>query len=388
MPSWRSGSRNGSMARRVNEEGASVALWEHEVSGGRVVAEAQLDAQGTLNSLSLEMTQVLIPALRAWGRDERVAAVLFTGAGERAFCAGGDIQALYRAIVKNQAAGETIDSYPFDFFANEYRMDHLIHSLPKPTICVGHGVVMGGGLGIFSACRFRVVTERSRVAYPEVTIGLFPDAGGTWMLRNLALHQAIFLGCTGVHCNGGDALALGIGTHRVANADRDAVRAALLGIGYAGDAADAERIDEALGALPAVEMPPVQVGAIPDSLSLEGGYSGVVEQLRRLRGDGWIGKGVATMERGCPTTVGVVVEQLRRAPSLNLAECFRMEICIATHCALNQDFPEGVRALLIEKDNQPRWRFGDLDGLDHNHVLKHFEPPWPQSPLHDLESGP
>ena len=375
------------MARRVNEEGASVALWEHEVDGGRVVAEAQLDAQGTLNSLSLEMTQILIPALKAWGRDERVAAVLFTGAGERAFCAGGDIQALYRAIVKNQAAGKTVDSYPFDFFANEYRMDHLIHSLPKPTVCMGHGVVMGGGLGIFSACRFRVVTERSRVAYPEVTIGLFPDAGGTWMLRNLALHQAIFLGCTGVHCTGGDALALGIGTHRVANADRDAVCAALLGIGYAGNAADAERIDEALSALPAVEMPPVQVGAIPDSLSLEGGYSGVVEQLRRLRGDGWVGKGVATMERGCPTTVGVVVEQLRRAPSLNLADCFRMEICIATHCALNQDFPEGVRALLIEKDNQPKWLFGDLDGLDHNHVLKHFEPPWPQSPLHDLEDN-
>ena len=355
--------------RRLNDEGASVALLEHEVSGGRVVAEAQLDAQATLNALSVEMTQILIPALRAWGRDERVAVVLFTGAGERAFCAGGDIQALYHAIVKNQAAGETVDSYPFDFFASEYRMDYLIHTLAKPTVCMGQGVVMGGGLGIFSACRFRVVTERSRVAYPEVTIGLFPDAGGTWMLRNMALHHAIFLGCTGVHCNGGDALALGIGTHSVANGERDAVRNALLGIDYAGDAADGERIDEALKALPAVEMPSAQVDAIPDSLNLEGGYSGVVEQLRGLcRGD-WLGKGVASMERGCPTTVGVVVEQLRRAPGLNLAGCFRMEICIATHCALNPDFPEGVRALLVEKDNQPQWLFGNLDGLDHGHVL-------------------
>ena len=372
---------------RLNEAGASVALWEHEVSGGRILAEAQLDAQATLNSLSLEMTQILIPALKAWGQDERVAAVLFTGAGDRAFCAGGDIQALYRAIVKNQAAGERVDGYPFDFFANEYRMDHLIHSLPKPTICMGHGVVMGGGLGIFSGCRFRVVTERSRLAYPEVTIGLFPDAGGTWMLRNLARHNAIFLGCTGVHCNGGDVLALGIGTHSVAHAERDAVRLALLGIDYAGDAADGERIDQALSALPPVEMPPARVGAIPDSLSLAGGYSGVVEQLRRLRGDGWVGKAVAAMERGCPTTVGVVVEQLRRAPSMDLAACFRMEICIATHCALNKDFPEGVRALLIDKDNQPNWLFGDLDGLDYNHVLRHFEPPWSESPLHDLEDS-
>lgn len=373
--------------RRLNDGSACVALCEHEVGGGRIVAEAQLNAQATLNSLSLEMTQILIPALKAWGRDERVAALLFTGAGERAFCAGGDIQALYRAIVKNQAAGRTVDAYPFDFFANEYRMDHLLHCFPKPTVCMGHGVVMGGGLGIFSACRFRVVTERSRVAYPEVTIGLFPDAGGSWMLRNMALHQAIFLGCTGIHCNGGDALALGIGTHSVANAQRDAVRQALLGIEYVGGAADAERIDAALKSLPAAELPAAQVGAIPDSLSLAGGYSGVVEQLRRLRGDGWLGKGVATMERGCPTTVGVVVEQLRRAPGLNLADCFRMELCIATHCALNQDFPEGVRALLVEKDNQPKWLFGNLDGLDHGHVLKHFEPPWPQSPLHDLEDS-
>ena len=371
--------------RLLNHQGASVALYEHETKGERILAEARLNAPTTLNSLSLEMTRILRPALSAWRDDDRVAALLFTGTGDRAFCAGGDIQALHHAMVKNHDAGRTLDTYPFDFFENEYRLDYLVHTYPKPVVTVGHGVVMGGGLGIFSASRFRVVTERSRIAYPEVAIGLFPDAGGSWMLRNIEPHIALFLGCTGAHFNGGDAIAIGLGTHSVANGEREAVLSALLAIDYAGNADDARCIEAALATLPTVALPAVQVDAIPANLTLAGGYAEVVERLRRLKGNDWLSKAVATMERGCPTTVGVVVEQLSRAPNLNLADCFRMEMTIATHCALNRDFAEGVRALLIEKDNNPNWLFGDLDGLDYDHVLKHFEPPWPQSPLHDLE---
>ena len=371
--------------RTLNDENASVVLREHEAGGGRIVAEAHLNVQKTLNSLSVEMTRIITPALRAWGADERVAAIVFTGAGERAFCAGGDIQALYHAMIKNHAAGRTVDSYPFDFFENEYRMDYLIHSCPKPVVSVGHGVVMGGGLGIFSASRFRVVTETSRIAYPEVTIGLFPDAGGTSMLRSIEPHVALFLGCTGAHFNGADACAIGVGTHRVATAERGAVLESLLALDYAGDASDGERIDAALSALPAPSMPDVQVSAIPETLCLGEGHEEVIGQIRALDGDGWLGKGVAAMERGCPTTVGVVIEQLRRAPGMSLADCFRMEMVIGARCALNEDFAEGVRALLIDKDNAPKWKFGGLDDLDPAHVLEHFDPPWPDNPLDDLD---
>ena len=370
---------------KSSDHNAEVVLREHEASGERILAEAQLNAPATLNSLSLGMARTLYSALEAWAQDERVAAVLFTGAGDRAFCAGGDIQALYYAMVKNHAAGRTVDSYPCDFFANEYRLDHQIHTFPKPVVSLGHGVVMGGGLGIFSASRFRVVTERSRIAYPEITIGLFPDAGGTAMLRSIEPHLAVFLGCTGAQVNGADALAMGLGTHSIANARRDAVRHALLAIPYEGDDSDADRIGAVLAALPVVALPPVQVSAVPESLGLEGEYGAVLARLRQLPAEGWLGKAVATMERGCPTTLGLVIEQLRRAPGLSLADCFRMEMIIAAHCALNTDFAEGVRALLIEKDNAPRWRFGNLDGLDRNHVRSHFEPPWPENPLADLQ---
>ena len=363
-----------------------VLLSEHPAPGGRLVAEVRLNAPASLNALSLAMTQAIAPALRAWRVDERVACVLFTGAGERAFCAGGDIRALYRAMLKNRAAGRIADPYPFDFFEQEYRLDYLLHTYPKPVLALGQGLVMGGGLGILSAARFRLVTETSRLAYPELSIGLFPDAGGTWMLRGMPPALAAFLGCTGSQINGADALAAGIATHAAPAAARGELLAGLRGIEYAGDASDATRIAALLDGLPAASLPEPQLHALPPNLSLEGSYAEVAERIAAWAGASpWVDRGIAAMRRGCPTTIGIVIEQLRRAPKLDLAGCFRLEMILACRCALGEDFPEGVRALLIDKDNRPRWRFASLEHLRPEHVLEHFQPPWPQNPLHDLE---
>ena len=363
-----------------------VLLSEHPAPGGRLVAEVALNAPASLNALSLDMTRAIAPALRAWRADERVACVLFTGAGERAFCAGGDIRALYRAVLKNRAAGRIADSYPFDFFEQEYRLDYLIHTYPKPVLALGQGLVMGGGLGILSAARFRLVTETSRLAYPELGIGLFPDAGGTWVLRNMPLALAAFLGCTGSLMNGADALAAGIATQAVPAAARGELLAGLRGIDYAGDASDAARIGALLDGMAAAALPEPQLDALPQSLDLDGSYAQVADRIAAWAGASpWVDKGIAAMRRGCPTTIGIVIEQLRRAPKLDLADCFRLEMILASRCAMGEDFPEGVRALLIDKDNRPRWRFASLEHLDPEHVLEHFRPPWPQNPLHDLE---
>lgn len=371
----------------AHDANSQVLIEEHATRDGRVVAEVTLNVEATLNSLSLDMARTIADALRAWRNDERIACVLFRGAGERAFCAGGDIQALYAAMVKNHAAGRVIDDYPWRFFEHEYRLDYLIHVFPRPVVALGHGVVMGGGLGIFSASRFRVVTEASRIACPEVTIGLFPDAGATWLLRNLAPAAAAFLGCTGSHINGADALHSGIGTHGVAAASRDKVLAALAGLGYAGDDSDAARVDAVLTTLPAAPMPDLQLHAVPDELAVQGSYAEVAERIAALAGTSrWVDRGITTMRRGCPTSFGIVIEQLRRAQQLNLADCFRLEMTVAAHCARYEDFAEGVRALIVEKDNRPRWRFGSLAELDPAHVLSHFEPSWSMNPLHDLEN--
>lgn len=365
---------------------APVVFSELATASGHVVAIARLNVPATLNSLSLPMIDLLYPALERWAARPDVVALVFAGTGDKAFCAGGDIQALYRSVRANQDAGTVVDSYPFEFFEREYRLDYLIHTFPKPVLALGHGIVMGGGFGIFSAADFRLVTERSKLAFPEVTIGLFPDAGGTWVLRNMPAHLGLFFGATGSHMNAADALATGVATHGVAQSLREVLSDQLAELAWQGDAdadraalrgwLDRQRVELAL---------PTESAAVPDTLSLDGSYTQIVGQLQALAGRSeWIDRGIAAMTSGCPVTVGIVIEQLRRAPALSLADCFRLEMTVGTHCATKPDFPEGVRALLIEKDGAPRWRHDSVADMPDADVLEHFQPPWPDNPLQDL----
>jgi enoyl-CoA hydratase/carnithine racemase len=201
-------------------------------------------------------------------------------------------------------------------------------------------------------------------------------------------HYATFLGVTGSHMNGADALAVGLGTHRVALESRNDVREALCAASWSTDAgtdADAA-VEEALAGLAQGEFPESQVHLVAESLSPTAELAEVVGAVNALEGTSdWIDRGVAAMRSGCPTTVGIVVEQLKRASTMQLADTFRLEMTVATHCANNHDFAEGVRALLIEKDNSPRWQFDDLASLPTAYVDSHFVEPWPQNPLSDLE---
>ena len=151
-----------------------------------MVAQAHLNVPSTLNALTLNAVEAMTPKMLDWAaRDEVVAGHRYQE-GDKALCAGGDIQALYHAAKENLAAGATVNDYPQRFFAAEYRLDYIMHCFPKPLLTLGHGIVMGGGYGLFSASNYRVMTERSRLAFPEITIGLFPDAGGTVVMRKLA----------------------------------------------------------------------------------------------------------------------------------------------------------------------------------------------------------
>ncbi len=364
----------------------SVAFTEHRLSDDNVLAQAELNVESTLNSLSLEMVRLLDDALRGWMDREEVVAVLITGAGNRAFCAGGDIQALYHAITANHEAGEVVDDYPFRFFEEEYRLDYLLHVYPKPVVTLGHGVVMGGGLGIFGASKFRIVTERSRLAVPEITIGLFPDAGASWTLKNMQSHYAAFLGLTGSHVNANDALIAGMASHTVAHDERESVLGLLRSLPLTGKAdTDTGLIDEALGTCPQPELPDSELALVPDRDVDASDFAAETAAVSALEGTSdWIDRGIGNLRAGCPTTAGIVVEQLRRVADMDLAESFKMELTVATHCAHNRDFREGVRALLIEKDNKPAWQFGDLEHLEWQHVLNHFEDPWSEHPLADL----
>ena len=355
---------------------------------GHVVGHAELNVESTLNSLSLEMVRLLRPALQAWRERDEVVAVIITAVGERAFCAGGDIQALYRAIDANHEAGSVVNDYPFRFFEEEYRLDYEIHQYSKPLITIGHGIVMGGGLGIFGASRYRVLTEKSRLAVPEITIGLFPDAGASWTLKNMAPHWASFLGLTGSHINASDALLAGIGTHMVGHEERGYVLTEALALDWQGSEGDHELVAAWLAQKKQPEAAPAELINVPEREPDFADFSSEVAAVQALGGvSDWVERGLTNLAHGCPTTAGIVVEQLRRVPEMSLADTFRMELTVATHCATNSDFREGVRALLIDKDQNPNWQFGNLASLEWAHVLSHFVDPWPNHPLADLETS-
>lgn len=176
------------------------------------VGHLTLNAPKALNSLSLEMIQSAFQQLSRWAEDDAIACILMDGAGDKGFCAGGDVQKLYQSAIDNP--GGPCD-YAEQFFVEEYQLDYLIHSYPKPIICIGSGIVMGGGLGLMQGASHRVVSESSRIAMPEVTIGLFPDVGATRFLNDLPQGLGLFFALTGASINASDAISLGLADHYV-----------------------------------------------------------------------------------------------------------------------------------------------------------------------------
>lgn len=364
-----------------------VQFSEQDTSSGHVLALATLNEERTLNSLSLDMVRLLQQALNDWAERDDVVAVIIQGAGDRALCAGGDIQALYRAIVANHEAGKVVDEYPFNFFAEEYRLDYTLHTYPKPVVTIGHGIVMGGGMGIFGASSHRVLTETSRLAFPEITIGLFPDAGGTWSLGHMAPHWASFLGMTGSNVNAADAMLCGWGDCVIAQSERQTVVAELHALHFTQDPEDnGALINDFLQGQIMPSLPPAELNQVPERDIRRDDLAAEVAELNALAGRSkWIDRGLANLQNGCPTTAGIVHEQLRRVGDLTLADSFRLEVTVGTHCATNTDFREGVRALLIDKDNAPQWRYGSIAELPDDYVQSHFEAPWAENPLADLD---
>ena len=194
----------------------SVVLFEEirSVDSG-LVGIATLNSERTLNALTLQMVDLLYTKMLEWQANTEISQVVIRGQGPRAFCAGGDVQKLYRSILPSGQVDSVERNYCDSFFEREYRLDYLIHTYNKPVVCIGHGIVIGGGLGILSACSVRCVTPTSKISIPEVTIGLFPDAGASLLMKQLPVHQALFLGATGAQINAADAIALGIATHLI-----------------------------------------------------------------------------------------------------------------------------------------------------------------------------
>lgn len=357
-----------------------VIFSERPTPSGHVVAVAQLNAERNLNALNAAMIDALSERLAAWAGDTRTAAVVLRGSGERAFCAGGDVLAVYRAI---RAASGAPSAEAESFFEAEYRLDHALHVYPKPVLVWGTGVVMGGGLGLLAGGSHRVVTETSLLAMPEITIGLYPDVAGTWFLNRMPGGTGMFAGLTGARMNAADALYTGLAdmfitsdrwpvllaalgdTHWYGEQDRD--RSALSAV-LRGLARDSRH------ALPAGELEPRR--GIIDEISERPDVRSILEALRRAAAnDVWLAAALSSLEKGSPTSARVIFEQLRRGRHLSLAECFERELGMSAQFTRGHDFPEGVRALLVDKDRAPQWQPAELAAVDDALVEAHFRDP-------------
>ncbi|WP_058836666.1 enoyl-CoA hydratase/isomerase family protein [Luteimonas abyssi] len=372
-----------------------VLFEEHATAGGRRVGVATLNSPKTLNGLSLEMAHRLDAQLRRWADDAAIAVVVLQGAGEKAFCAGGDLQALYRSMRAWRDAGDTdvrSNAYAAEFFEVEYRLDHRIHTYPKPLLCWGHGIVMGGGIGLMAGARHRVVTERSKLAFPEITVGLFPDVGGSWLLGRVPDRAGLFLALTGAPLGPGDAIHAGLADACLPEAARADVFAALLDAPWGdGPQADHARLDTLLARHAIVpEAGPLQrhAGAIAAVCAHER-LEDVVAAIGALDAgdDAWVAAAQKTLAAGSPGSARLGDALQRRAAGLSLAETFRLEYIVALHCAAHGDFAEGIRALLIDKDRTPRWTPATLDEATPAWAQAFFAAPaWPagRHPLSDL----
>ncbi len=362
---------------------APVRLEVREAKGGQRVAVATLDAPKSLHALTLGMIRLLDGALRRWLADPSIVCVVLQSSTDKAFCAGGDVRRLRDAILA--APDQFPNPQAQAFFSEEYRLDHLIHTYPKPIMAWGGGIVMGGGLGLFAGASHRVVTETTRIAMPEISIGLFPDVGGSWFLPRMPGRCGLFLGLTGAPLNGNDALYTGLADYAMLQQDRERVLDALCQADWTqGDGAGVvlDRILAACAA-PAQTMPPSEVRLHFDAIQAMTGapdLAGVMAAIGAYAGDAaWLQKAAKTLASGSPLSAALAWELQQRARHLGLADVFRLELVVALHCCAHGDFAEGVRALLVDKDNAPQWQAASPEAIE-----RCFDAPWTQHPLADL----
>jgi enoyl-CoA hydratase len=335
-----------------------------------------LDRPQALNALTQGMCRALEHQLEAWERDYRVAHVAIRGAGERAFSAGGDIRLIHDM-------GKAGDPGLLDFFRDEYRLDAVIKRYPKPYTALIDGIAMGGGVGVSVNGRYRVGTDHMLFAMPEVGIGHFPDVGATFFLPRCPGRIGVYAGLTGARLKQADAYYAGIVTHTVPRADLAALVDALAEAedplpvlaarhrdpGAAPIAASRSAIDrlfaadDAAAILAALETEVAAGGAGPDAAFARA----AAETLRRMS----------------PTSLAIAARQFALGPGLDFDAAMRIEFRIVSHLMRGHDFYEGVRAVILDKDNRPVWRPATIEALDPAEIERHFAPP----PGGDLDLG-
>lgn len=352
----------------------SILVQELECLEGSI-GVLTLDSPGTLNALTEAMIDQMQEALEEWQKNSRICLVILQGSGDRGFCAGGNIRNLYDTLT-----GKGDRDAPARFFTKEYRLDYTLHRFPKPVVGIAHGIVMGGGLGLLSACRYRLITPDVTLAMPEIAIGLFPDVGASWFLNRLPGRLGLFMGLTGARLNASDALRVGLADMAVLPENRGRLLDQLQSQRWSGDiAADDNRLFRLLNQLDLTDyraLPQSELASHEQAIArLSSGdrLPDIVSRLCEADIDSqWWRSSIATLKKGSPVTAWLIWHQLRRAQQMSLKDIFRMELAMALHCMEQPDLVEGIRARLIDKDQSPRWSFQRVRDVPDEVVERYF----------------
>lgn len=328
-----------------------------------------LNRPAGLNAVTLEMVRMLHRQLQAWADDQGVVAVVLRGAGEKAFCAGGDIRSLYDSY-------QSGDSLHREFFEEEYALDQYIHAYSKPLMALMNGFVLGGGMGLVQGASLRVISERTRMGMPEVGIGYFPDVGGSYFLSRLPDNLGIYMGLTGNHVSSADALYAGLADYCVPYEQFAVLEQALDRQDWS--APPVQALTNLLVSMGCTELPDPPFAALAPAIEQHFAHDSVAAIRQSLTGEtrpeyrDWAAETLKVIDSRSPLSLSVTLEMLRRGRTLSLADCFAMELKLDRQWFDQGDIIEGVRALIVDKDKNPRWNPPTLEEVTPERVAAFF----------------
>ena len=330
-----------------------------------------LNRPKALNALNYGMAVGLHKQLDKWATDDSVHAVVITGAGDKGFCAGGDVVALYNSGLLWKEGGDEASIEWRDFFHDEYLMNSAVHHFPKPYIAIMDGITMGGGVGVSVHGSHRIATERTMMAMPETGLGLIPDVGGGYFLPRLPGETGMFLALKGERVKAADCLYLGICQSYMESANIESFIGALASFDIINDLIIAELIATFASSVDGGRLEAQRADI--DRLFAGDSLDQVFQDLEADGGE-WALNQLTKLKKMSPTSMKVTFEQVRRGKSLEFNDNLKNEFRAVCQIMTGTDFYEGVRAILLDKDMAPNWNPTDFDGVTKAMVDAHFAP--------------
>lgn len=353
------------------------------------IAIVTLNKPKSLNALTINMVDSMQKHLNDWQSDKNIVAIIIKASGDKAFCAGGDIQSMYLSMIQRAKSRNDGRSLAESFFEQEYRLNYSLITCPIPIIMFGHGIIMGGGLGIFNGGTFRIVTEKSRLAMPEICIGLYPDVGASNFLNKLPNNIGRFLALTGSSVNATDSVYLGLANTFVQSHLLMTLQSKLCEQTYSSDAEENTAIissiidtfEEKSNTKKSISLIKKHEKFIQENFS-ENDIHALLDTFSTLETqDEWLTRAQGNIKYGSPLSALIIDEQLKRSKNLGLKQVFESELVLSCNITHFSEFAEGVRALIVDKDFKPNWHYKDHRQIPKQIVNDFFVPPWNTNPL-------